>query len=235
MKEFVRRVLLNLHRFLRYQIPLSLLPKRMSGQNNEDGRIFDLFFSNRPFRGGFFVEIGAYDGILFSNSLFFEEYLGWKGLLIEPLPQAFAQLQKNRPQCLHANSAVSRLRESVYFLGSDNTAGMPETMSESFRKTWHNEDQTVQRVPAAPISEIIGKFDIHRIDLFSIDVEGAELEVLETFDWNITVWIVLIELDGHNPEKDESCRSVLRRNGFEWKADVPGSEIWHHPDHSLPF
>jgi hypothetical protein len=41
---------------------------------------------------GFFIEAGAYDGEIFSNSLHFELKQGWKGLLVEPNPDALADL-----------------------------------------------------------------------------------------------------------------------------------------------
>ena len=43
-------------------------------------------------KDGFFIEAGAYDGETLSNSLFFELKLGWKGLLVEPNPDALAGL-----------------------------------------------------------------------------------------------------------------------------------------------
>ena len=42
---------------------------------------------------GFFIEAGAYDGEMLSNSLYLEQRLGWTGLLVEPNPDAFSLLQ----------------------------------------------------------------------------------------------------------------------------------------------
>ena len=56
-----------------------------SSQNQEDIALFVTFFCGHT-KPGTVVEIGALDGHLFSNSLFFEEYLGWKGVLIEGAP-----------------------------------------------------------------------------------------------------------------------------------------------------
>ena len=54
----------------------------MHGQNGEDAAIFAHFFQER--RGdGVYVEVGAYDGRTYSNSLFFEVALGWSGVLVE--------------------------------------------------------------------------------------------------------------------------------------------------------
>jgi hypothetical protein len=59
----------------------------------------------RSKRNGFFVELGACDGLYLSNSLYFERSLGWKGILIEPNDNYFAQLQRNRA-CHTCNDLV---------------------------------------------------------------------------------------------------------------------------------
>ena len=41
-------------------------------------------------KGGYFIEAGAYDGYEISNTLYFEKFLGWTGILVEPNPEAFA-------------------------------------------------------------------------------------------------------------------------------------------------
>src|SRR6202008_2120463 len=57
-------------------------------------------------RRGFFVEAGANDGVTYSNTLFFERFRGWRGLLVEPLPELAARCRKNRPRCLVENCAL---------------------------------------------------------------------------------------------------------------------------------
>ena len=52
------------------------------------------------YRGGYFVEAGGNDGISQSNTAYFERYLGWKGLLIEPIPDLAARCKANRPQAI---------------------------------------------------------------------------------------------------------------------------------------
>ncbi len=56
---------------------------------NQTDTVSDLFKDQKT---GFFIEAGAYDGELFSNSLFYELKLGWKGLLVEPNPDPLAEL-----------------------------------------------------------------------------------------------------------------------------------------------
>jgi len=63
-------------------------------QVGQDRFIFERFFSDR--NCGRFLDIGAHDGVRFSNTLFFEEELGWEGICIEPLPDVFGRLSANR-------------------------------------------------------------------------------------------------------------------------------------------
>ena len=55
----------------------------------------DKFINEKVFRGlrnGYFVEIGAFDGVTFSNSYFFEKELGWKGICIEPMKKYYENI-----------------------------------------------------------------------------------------------------------------------------------------------
>ena len=73
-------------------------PIKLNGQANQPILIDEKIFKNR-IRNGFFIEAGAYDGEVISNTLFFELKQSWTGLLIEPNPDAFEEL--NKKVCLH--------------------------------------------------------------------------------------------------------------------------------------
>ena len=66
---------------------------KLNGQANQPILIDEKIFKNR-IRNGFFIEAGAYDGEVFSNTLFYELKQNWTGLLIEPNPDAFELLKK---------------------------------------------------------------------------------------------------------------------------------------------
>ena len=74
-------------------------------QNGQDHIIYNNFFVSKKDKG-VFIEIGADNGIDNSNTLFFEESLGWEGICIEPRPKAFAKLTENR-NCLCKCAAIS--------------------------------------------------------------------------------------------------------------------------------
>ena len=65
----------------------------MNGQHHQPFITNDEIFKNR-IKNGFFIEAGAYDGEIASNTLLFELEHNWTGLLIEPNPDAFEMLTK---------------------------------------------------------------------------------------------------------------------------------------------
>ena len=71
---------------------------KLNGQANQPILIDEKIFKNR-IRNGFFIEAGAYDGEFLSNTLFFELKQRWTGLLIEPNPDAFEELNKKVSLC----------------------------------------------------------------------------------------------------------------------------------------
>lgn len=58
------------------------------------------------FRDGIFVEAGAYDGLAQSNTYWFERFRGWRGLLVEAVPQKAAEARRNRPKATVVNYAL---------------------------------------------------------------------------------------------------------------------------------
>lgn len=193
-------------------------------QQGEDIYIYKNFI-NKEVNDGIFVELGAMDGICYSNTKFFEDTLKFTGILIEPTIQ-YNNLIINRPKCDCYNVAINNTSGKVKFLGSHATAGMVYTMSENFRKGWHKDNSNEYYVDSEPINNICKKSNISYIDLMTIDVEGGEQVVLETIDFNIPIYIICIELDNHNIDKDNNCRKILKKNGFILKKRLTINEFW---------
>ena len=179
-------------------------------QSGEDKVLYDKYLN---YKDGFFIELGAMDGVMYSNTLFFERNLNWNGVLIEPTNQ-YDRLVVNRPNCYNFNCAITILDGYVDFIGNGACGGVLETMPEGHR-VGNNLGSDKYKVKSMPISKLLKDVKIDRVDLFSIDVEGGELQVLETFNWDIPVYIVLIEMSRYNLEKDNMCREFLKLNGFE--------------------
>jgi len=197
--------------------------KTFYSQQGEDIFIYRNFINSKR-SDGIFVKLGGVDGITYSNTKFFEDELNFKGVLIEPTKQ-YDKMIINRPKCDNYNLAVSYTKEKIKFFGDGATAGASDLMTENFKKSWHKQSYEYY-VDGEPFGDILNKSNIEYIDLLSIDVEGGELMVMETMNWNIPVYVVLIELDNHNPDKDEKCRQILRSNGFIFHNKMCINEFW---------
>lgn len=205
-------------------------------QQGEDKIIYEMYYKNNRKKGGVFVELGAMDGIDYSNTKFFEDVLGWKGILIEPVPKMYQRLKKNRHSCHTYNCAISTKNKAL-FTGDYGTAGIVETMAEAFKNEWHAgaKKENCYEVECRQMSAIINETGLNKIDLFALDVEGGELEVLRTIDWdNTNIDLFLIELDGHSHEKDSACRRILEDRGFRFEKRIGINDLWENTNSTFP-
>ena len=148
------------------------------------------------FENGFFIEAGANNGVQQSNTLYFELYRGWRGLLIEPIPDLATKCKENRPNAIVENCALvssdytNTLIEMEYCnLMSTVKNGLnslePDKHIERGKQFLHeNEDVYTIHVPAKALSAVLHKHSIHHIDLLSLDVEGFEAQVLKGIDFD---------------------------------------------------
>jgi FkbM family methyltransferase len=151
------------------------------------------------FDNGYFVELGANDGISQSNSYYFEKYREWKGVLIEPIPHNYLKCLKNRSKRtrVFCNACVSfdykeKFVEIIYSnlmsisLGIETDINNPENHAltgKQFLK--EGEDNFNFYAIANQLNNILLKANAPKqIDFLSLDVEGAELEVLKGINHN---------------------------------------------------
>lgn len=146
-------------------------------------------------KNGFFIEAGANNGINQSNTYYFEKYLGWKGLLIEPVPEIFEKCKKNRPNSLTENFALvasDYLDDTIIMRYSNLMSAVKGGM-----KTKKDEDQHIEmgcrlknlktyeiKVSATTLTDILDKNHVKKIDFLSLDVEGYELSALRGLDFD---------------------------------------------------
>src|SRR5215831_4591146 len=81
---------------------LGVRPRHSFGLNLLDVKLAEHLSSRR----GFFVEAGANDGLAQSNTLYLERYLGWRGLLVEPIPELARLCRVNRPRAMVEECAL---------------------------------------------------------------------------------------------------------------------------------
>lgn len=148
------------------------------------------------FNRGFFIEAGGNNGVSQSNTLYFEKYQRWTGILIEPIPDLAAECIRNRPLCIVENCALvpfdfSEPEIEMHYcnLMSLVKGAMKSPEKDSAHVKLGCEVQRLEtydlRVPARTLTSILDQHSISRpIDLLSLDVEGFELSALKGLDFN---------------------------------------------------
>lgn len=156
-------------------------------QYGQDQYLIENYFKGQSF--GYYVDVGAHDGVTLSNTKAFEE-LGWEGICFEPQPKAFKKLQESR-SCLAYNYAVTNNTGTVDFLllegFCEQLSGIAENYHQSHSDWIKRENQSrglaqeTIKVESRKFSDIV---TYKQIDYVSIDVEGSEMSVLESIDFN---------------------------------------------------
>ena len=199
-------------------------------------------FINNVLDDGVAIEIGGHDGGYLSITRFFERELNFKTILVEPVFRLYERSKLNRPNSVHLNYAVSKTRGRVN-IAKPNDENIQEISSlldgldEKWKNTWGL--TKIEEVESVHMHDIIDEANLSYIDLFVIDVEGHELDVLETTDFNkVEVGVISIEMLSIMPcysyfkEKDDRCREFLRDKGFIHAKTLSADEFWINPNYS---
>jgi len=160
-------------------------------QAGEDQRLAEIFAAQKT---GVCLEVGALDGVKDSITLHFEKH-GWTCILVEANPALAAQAKTKRQAQVFA-CAAGRSASTVQFViaqGAEYLSTMLPTEMHLARML--RDGATIKRVQVAvrPVDDILQEAGIARLDFATIDVEGAELEVLLGFDlarWRPRVLVI---------------------------------------------
>lgn len=205
-------------------------------QDNEDVYLHNFFFCHKF--NGTFLELGALDGVTYSNTKGFEDYFGWRGTLIEANPIAFDRLLQNRNggfSILIQSAVCDSFRTVHYVESSENLAvgGILEFMSPIYREAWHSGiniySPGVHKVACHSLTDLLRIAGIPHYDFLSLDVEGGELEVLQSLDFAaFSFSVILVEADASSPQREAEIRKLLTRNGFVFKGTLQRSDWFVH-------
>lgn len=164
---------------------------------------------------GSFVEIGALDGVTFSNTIGLERCLGWRGLLVEANPKNFQQLARSGRLSKMVHCAVCSGRGHVKFTergGSE--VGQISTHAASHRELWGAaQGQRFVMVPCRSLDSIMDEAGFGNVTFFSLDVGGAEDVVLRNVRPQ-RFSVVTIEIDGRNPKRDARIYDAMAAAGL---------------------
>eukprot|EP00955_Chlamydomonas_euryale_P062541 358410-Chlamydomonas_euryale.AAC.3 len=210
---------------------LMQLQRHRVSQDGEEFRLYNDYFCGAE--NGTFLEMGALDGILLSNTYALEQGLNWGGVLIEANPVSYRALARNRPSAITIRSAVCATDNIVTFCqSSPQISGIWEFMSEGFKQQWYPNGlpaSTIQ-LPCVPLSRLLHLARITHYNFFSLDVEGAELQVLKSINWQLVSFEVIV-VEASNKEGDsaktEQVRELLMHHGYKFDKHVHRNDCHH--------
>eukprot|EP00095_Tigriopus_kingsejongensis_P007423 maker-scaffold955_size76929-snap-gene-0.16 protein:Tk07423 transcript:maker-scaffold955_size76929-snap-gene-0.16-mRNA-1 annotation:"protein star-like" len=211
--------------------------------------IIDKMYSNK-LKKGFFIEAGAYDGEQISNSLRFEIFHQWTGLLIEPNPDAFSVLKtKNRRAWLLQSCFSTKTTPEIVEFDAAGLFGgiinpdnehkpadfdIPKGADPDAWKTMLGYNRRTIRVQCFPFYSIMMALGNPTVHYFSLDIEGAEVPVLKTIPFDkVDIKILGIEAN-HIGEvfsgNHRDLKRMLKRAGYKYFRNIAIDEIWIKED-----
>lgn len=204
------------------------------GQKGEDSYLYNLFF--KDIRNKVYIELGAMDGKIYSNTKFFEDTLGWTGILIEPNIKLFEKLKENRPVNKLYNNLISNEIKDYNFKYFDalGVSCIEETMPtnherlyfKSKRPQFANHPQGNIIIKTERLETIIDDSGFKEIDLLSLDVEGHEYYVLQSINFDkITIHIILIEMLDDN-KNNEEINTFLENKNYKFHSTIGRNRVY---------
>jgi len=200
-------------------------PKQLHYSQFGQSQYVDKLLKGR--HNGVFLECGAWDGVTLSKSLFFEIHRNWTGILIEANPERVKSLiQRNR------NAYVVRACLSVtkkpylarYTMPNNVGGGLSSSVTKDkikFFKRYSKSSVLPEiYVQCFPLTSILDALSIHHIDYLSLDVEGSEIEILQTVNWKkLTVDVFTIEYSS-NLHRLRKLRTLFNKTGLYKETQI---------------
>jgi FkbM family methyltransferase len=184
------------------------------------------------YKNGVFVECGANDGITASNSYLFETTLNWSGLLVEPTFENYIKCKELRSNSIVENYALvsfdyekhNSTISGDFIYSEDNVNGLMSGISGVEKYYQPTIESKNIKVPCISLHNLILKHNIKSIDLFSLDVEGYELEVLNGVDFSyIRPKYILIET-ANILKYQELIRTFMETKNYVFLTQLSGND-----------
>ncbi|HEY4151240.1 MAG TPA: FkbM family methyltransferase [Chitinophagaceae bacterium] len=231
MKNLIRKIVNKII------LPHSRLVYAQAGEDV----ILDRFFYKSGIQHPSYLDIGANHPAYISNTYFF--YLrGSKGVCIEPNPRLAQYIRKQRPRdtVLNVGVGIDEQTEADFYLFPDHADGL-STFSKNEAEHWQEVGmkgmgkisyEKIIKVPLQTINSVIGNHFTAAPDLLSIDVEGLDLQILQTLDFNryrpVAICVETLSYDEQQREhKRSDIIEFLLARDYEIYADTHINTIFY--------
>lgn len=199
-------------------------------QGGQDKYLIEVVFKHK--KNGVFFDIGAHDGISYSNTYYFEKELGWTGVCVEPQDDNFHALAKNR-KCTCVHGGIFDTAGELEFIKvhgpSEMLSGLALTYDPRHLARAHAEvvqlggSIEIVNIKTFRFNDVCAQNSITHIDLLSIDTEGSEEKIIQSIDFQtIDISVIAVE----NNYRENTIRLFLETKGYSLICTVAGDDIY---------
>jgi FkbM family methyltransferase len=154
---------------------------------------------------GYFVEIGALDGKIHSQSYFFEKILKWDGIIVEPHPMWHNKILESRTCKLEISPISNKSENDVFICRQEPAFSSIKKDSLEFQNSPIVNEFEIRTLT---LTDLLDKYNAPNvIDFISIDVEGSELKILEKFFEDDKYSVNLINFEHYNYDASKKLMS----------------------------
>lgn len=180
---------------------------------------------------GFFVEIGASDGISLSNTYLLEKSYNWTGICAEPIPSDFLKLKTTRDRSFCCDNAVYSISGLNLKFDIPHHSRLFSGISTHIdcHKDLVNKNKTTITVTTISLVDLLDKYNSPNfIEYLSLDTEGTEYEILRSFDFNkYTFGLIDVEHNFIEPRRSQ-IKKLLTENGYVYLGENKWDDSYKH-------
>lgn len=199
-------------------------------QNGQDKYLVESVFKRK--KNGVFFDIGAHDGISYSNTYYFEKELGWTGVCVEPQDENFELLAHNRT-CICVHGGIFDTEGELEFIKvngpSEMLSGLAHTYDPRHLERARREvaqfggSIAVLKIKTFRFNEVCAQNNITHIDFLSIDTEGSEEKIIKSIDFAaIDISVIAVE----NNYRENTVQHFLYTQGYTLVCTIGADDIY---------
>lgn len=216
-----------------YEKPSGTRSAMMKSQGGEDAYLDAEVFHGA--RDGVYLDIGCNDGILNSNTYYFNRALHWRGKCFEADPQTYALIASASGRHDGINEAVDG-KEGVmpftHFDGSNQLGGLQAGDGFDWNRANAIAHTTINVTTTTPRKLLAAHYsapDMRTIDLVSLDIEGAEVRVMRAWDFDancVNAFVIENNAWCSSDSALPELEAVLTPKGYEKRARIHVNEVF---------
>lgn len=182
---------------------------------------------------GYFVEFGAMDGVFASNTVVLEQHYSWRGIVAEPARRFHRALTQNRRCSIDYRAVTGSSGSQLEFKEVPDAPGLSTLVqhinSDGHSQRRNNSGGDVYTVETVSLNDLLAQHNAPQyIDYISVDTEGAEVSVLEAFDWSrhqVRVWTIE---HNHQTKARDRVLEIMTQQGYtRMLTDMSRYDDWY--------